>query len=68
MTKFTLQYWKDSDWYVGILKENPSVFSQGRTLAELGANIQEVYRLMIEESQEVLPTRKYQTMDVAIST
>ncbi len=42
---FTLEYWKDKSWYVGKLKEVPGVFSQGKTLAELESNIQEVYQL-----------------------
>ena len=32
--KFTLEYWREGDWYVGRLIEVPGVFSQGKTLAE----------------------------------
>ena len=32
---FTLEYWRDEDWYVGRLQEVPGVFSQGETLEEL---------------------------------
>src|SRR5258708_2339043 len=32
---FTLEYWRDEDWYVGRLREVPGGFSQGTTLAEL---------------------------------
>ncbi len=46
--KFTLQYWKDDDWYVGQLREVPGVFSQGRTLGELEENIRDAYRLMLK--------------------
>ena len=42
---FTLEYWKDEDWFVGRLKEIPGVFSQGKTLERLEQNIQEVYEL-----------------------
>ena len=45
----TLEYWLDDGWFVGRLKDIPSVFSQGETLAELEANIQEVYQLLKEE-------------------
>jgi len=53
--KFTLEYWMDEGWFVGRLKEVPGVFSQGKTLAELKANIQEAYELMIEADKEDLP-------------
>jgi predicted RNase H-like HicB family nuclease len=54
MNNYTLEYWRDDDWYVGRLREVPGVFSQGQTLAELEENIKEVYLLMIEE-QEPIP-------------
>jgi len=44
--KFTLEYWIDEGWYVGRLQEVPGVFSQGQTLEELEANIQDAYGLM----------------------
>jgi predicted RNase H-like HicB family nuclease len=43
---FTLEYWRDGDWFVGRLKEVPGVFSQGKTLEELEENVREVYALM----------------------
>lgn len=46
---FTLEFWQDEGWYVGRLRDVPGVFSQGETLAELEANIREVYQLMKEE-------------------
>ncbi len=46
---FTLEYWKDDDWFVGKLKEVPGVFSQGETIEELRDNIIDAYRLMLEE-------------------
>jgi predicted RNase H-like HicB family nuclease len=49
---FTMEYWLDDGWYVGKLKEVPGVFSQGETLEELKANIDEVYQLMIEDEEE----------------
>ena len=49
---FTLEYWIDDGWYIGQLKEVPSVFSQGETLEELEGNIQEVYSLLFEDSSE----------------
>jgi predicted RNase H-like HicB family nuclease len=46
--KFTLEYWQTEKWYVGRLKEVPGVFSQGKTLKELEANIQDAYTLMMD--------------------
>ena len=46
----TLDYWLDDGWYVGKLREMPNVFSQGENMAELEANIQDVYRLMAEDA------------------
>ena len=47
MKKFTLEYWKDDDWFVGRLVEIPGVFSQGETLDELKENIKDAYRMMV---------------------
>jgi predicted RNase H-like HicB family nuclease len=45
---FTLEYWRDGDWYVGRLKEVPGVCSQGKTLDELEENVRDAYALMLE--------------------
>ncbi len=50
-TSFVLEYWLDDGWYVGRLRGVPGVFSQGETLEELEANIQEAYQLMLEEEE-----------------
>lgn len=50
-TSFVLQYWLDDGWYVGRLRGVPGVFSQGETLEELEANIQDAYQLMLEEEE-----------------
>ncbi|HSU83111.1 MAG TPA: type II toxin-antitoxin system HicB family antitoxin [Thermoanaerobaculia bacterium] len=49
---FTLEYWMDDDWYVGRLREIPSVFSQGETLPELEENIRDAYQLLRENEPE----------------
>ena len=49
---FTLEYWKDDDWYVGKLKEIPGVFSQGESLEELKENIIDAYRMMMNSENE----------------
>jgi predicted RNase H-like HicB family nuclease len=48
--QFTLEYWKDDGWYVGRLKEMPSVISQGETLDELQSMIRDAYQLMVEDA------------------
>ncbi|MBN2240252.1 MAG: type II toxin-antitoxin system HicB family antitoxin [Dehalococcoidales bacterium] len=48
---FTLEYWKDNEWYVGRLKEVPGVFSQGKTIDELEDNIRDAYHLILEDEQ-----------------
>jgi predicted RNase H-like HicB family nuclease len=44
---FTLEFWRDRDFYVGSLLDVAGVFSQGRTLEELRDNIQDAYDLMV---------------------
>jgi predicted RNase H-like HicB family nuclease len=48
MHTFTLEYWQDGGWYVGRLRENPSVMTQGETLADLQDNIRDAYELMMD--------------------
>ncbi len=63
---FTLEYWQDDDWYVGMLKEVPGVFSQGETLEELEENIRDAYRLMIED-MPVIPHMASQSKEIEVS-
>ena len=44
----TLEYWIDDEWFIGRLKEIPSVFSQGETIEELEENIRDAYEMMLE--------------------
>jgi predicted RNase H-like HicB family nuclease len=52
---FTLQYWRDENWYVGRLKGVPGVFSQGESLAELKENIRDAYQMMAEDEDPSPP-------------
>jgi predicted RNase H-like HicB family nuclease len=54
-SRFTLEFWRDGDWYVGRLLEVPGVFSQGETLEELRANIQDAYDLMVTQDRPPAP-------------
>jgi predicted RNase H-like HicB family nuclease len=59
MSRFTLEYWEDEEWFVGRLVEVPGVFSQGETLEELKENITDAYSLMIEtESLDFIPASR----------
>jgi predicted RNase H-like HicB family nuclease len=59
MSRFTLEYWEDEEWFVGRLVEVPGVFSQGQTLEELKENITDAYNLMIEtESLDFIPASR----------
>ncbi len=49
---FTLDYWEDEGWHVGRLREVPGVFSQGPSLEELEENIEDAFRLMLEDVTE----------------
>ena len=53
--QFTLEYWRDGNWYVGRLLEVPGVFSQGETLDELRENIQDAYELMVTQERAPAP-------------
>jgi len=50
---FTLEYWEDDGWYVGKLQEIPGVFSQGETLEELEENIEDAYKLIMEDIPQI---------------
>jgi len=49
MVKFTLEYWRDEEWFVGRIVEVPGVFSQGETLDGLKKNIQDAYKIMTDD-------------------
>ncbi len=51
LKKFTLEYWRDGDMFVGRLREVPVVFSGGKTLAELEANVADAYASMREDGE-----------------
>jgi predicted RNase H-like HicB family nuclease len=54
-SQFTLEFWRDGDWYVGRLLEVPGVFSQGETLEELQENIQDAYDLLVTQDRVPAP-------------
>ena len=62
---FTLDFWIDDGWYVGKLREVPNVFSQGESLDALKTNIQDAYRLMVEEAPS-LPVATFRSTEVQV--
>jgi len=65
---FTLEYWEDDGWYVGKLKEVPGVFSQGETVKELEKNIEDAYKLIMEDEPQINhPTSQTKNVSIGIS-
>jgi predicted RNase H-like HicB family nuclease len=46
---YTLEYWREDDWFVGRIVEIPGLFNQGKSLDELVGNLYDAYFLMMEE-------------------
>jgi predicted RNase H-like HicB family nuclease len=65
IAQLTLEYWPDGDWLVGRLREVPGVFSQGRNLEELQANVRDAYALM-REAVIVPAPNKAQTVPIGV--
>lgn len=66
-SQFTLEYWRDGDWYVGRLVEVPGVLSQGETLEELRENIQDAYDLMVTQGRPPAPpAAQRQTVELEV--
>jgi predicted RNase H-like HicB family nuclease len=51
--QFTGVYKKSGKWYVGWIEEIPGVNTQGKTLAEVKANLKEALLLVIETNRLV---------------
>ena len=64
MKQFTLEYWMDDGWFVGRLKDIPSVMSQGETLAELKENIRDAYKLVLADTEDEadIPRKRQQAL------
>jgi len=64
---FTLEYWIDDNWYIGRIKEIPSVFSQGETLEDLEENITDAYNMILKEnSNNLLIHKEIKTKDFVV--
>lgn len=63
---FTLEYWRDEDWFVGRLQEVPGVFSQGETLDELEENIREAYSLVAAHQADPAVPRETHCKEIEV--
>ena len=54
---FTLEYWRDDDWYIGRLREIPNCVSQGESLDDLEGNIRDAYELLRADQEVFAPGR-----------
>jgi predicted RNase H-like HicB family nuclease len=61
----TLIYWQDGDLIVGRLRERADVFSQGRTMEELEANIKDALHMMEETDLDGIPPG-YRSKEIAL--
>ena len=66
LKEFTLEYWKDNDWWVGRLREVPGVFSQGKTLEELEENIRDAFEMMKEDLDPAITEVHTRQLEIAI--
>ncbi len=50
---FSAVFERDGDWWIGYVEELPGANTQGRTLEEARANLQEAARLVLEANREL---------------
>jgi predicted RNase H-like HicB family nuclease len=65
MQTLTLEYWRDEGWYVGRLRENPAVMSQGQTLGELQDNIRDAFQELLA-TEEPAPVGRVETIEIKV--
>ncbi len=63
---FTLEYWRDEDWFVGRLQEVPGVFSQGETLEELEDNIRDAYGMVLAAQEPPFAPQETQFKEIEV--
>jgi predicted RNase H-like HicB family nuclease len=63
----TLEYWMEDGWFIGRLKEIPSIFSQGETVEELEENIRDAYELMLD-TEPVLNRTDVRLKEIEVAT
>ena len=66
MKTFTMDYWKDGDWFVGRLREVPSVLSQASSVEGLKRSIADAYKLYHDTQGTTITNRKSQSIEVMI--
>ncbi len=50
--KFTAVFEQEGDWWIGYIEELPGANTQGHTLDEARANLQEAAQLILEANRE----------------
>ena len=63
---FTLEYWRDEDWFAGRLQEVPGVFSQGETLEELEENIRDAYGVVLADQAPPFPPQETRIKEIEV--
>ena len=63
---FTLEYWRDDDWFVGRLQEVPGVFSQAETLEELEENIRDAYETVLTDKAPMLTPHETRCKEIEV--
>jgi predicted RNase H-like HicB family nuclease len=53
VNRYTAVFEQDGDWWIGYAEELPGANTQGATLNEARANLQEAIRLVIEANREL---------------
>jgi predicted RNase H-like HicB family nuclease len=53
VNRYTAVFEQDGDWWIGYTEELPGANTQGATLNEARANLQEAIRLVIEANREL---------------
>lgn len=64
---YTLAYWPSDIGFVGVVREMPGVFGQGKTLEELEKNIQDAYVLLMQSKPELKSMSDVQTKIITLS-
>jgi predicted RNase H-like HicB family nuclease len=53
LNQYTAIFEQDGDWWIGYVEELPGANTQGATLAEARANLQEAIQLVVEANREL---------------
>ena len=66
LKKFTYEYWRDGEWWVGRICELEGVFSQGKSLEELEENLKDAFYLMQEEGNLISTNLQIRELELEV--